>query len=98
MEDSRTRAYTYLFYRVFLDIRSTSYAHQIEWWKPKSMMQLKKDMAEINNIADAFHNLPDLLVNRADDFDEVSFWNGLNKILPDKYELYHRIFNEELQK
>ncbi len=42
-------------------------------------------MAEINNIADVFHNLPELLVNRSEDFDEESFWDYMRKRLPDKY-------------
>jgi hypothetical protein len=97
MDASRTRAYTYLFYCVLLDIRSASYTHRIKWWKPKSWVQVKKDMAEINNIADVFHNLPDLLVNRPQAFDETWFWNYLSSRLPNKYEFYHRVFIEKLE-
>ncbi len=98
MDALRARAYTYLFYCVLLDIRSASYTHRIRWWNPKSWMQAKKDMDEINNIADVFHNLPDLLVNRPVDFDETWFWNYLNNRLPDKYEFYHKVFIEKLTK
>jgi hypothetical protein len=53
-------------------------------------------MHEINNIADVFHNLPDLLVNRPNDFDEQWFWDYLKKRLPEKYEFYYHVFNEKL--
>ncbi len=96
MDAMRTRAYTYLFYCVLIDIRSASYTHRIKWWNPKSWVQAKKYLAEINNIADVFHNLPDFLTHRQKDFDETWFWSYLGKRLPDKYEFYHRIFIEEL--
>lgn len=96
MDALKVRAYTFLFYCVLLDIRSASYTHRMKWWLPKSWGQVKKNMAEINNIANVFHNLPELLVNRPDDFDETGFWEYLHARLPDRYEIYHNAFVEKL--
>ncbi|CAN7315221.1 hypothetical protein [Paenibacillus sp. LjRoot56] len=93
----KERAYTYLFYCVLLDIRSASYTHRIKWWNPASWVQAKINMIEINNIADVFHNLPDLLVNRPDEFDEKWFWDYLKVRLPEKHEFYYQVFNEKLK-
>ncbi|MFB9328304.1 hypothetical protein ACFFSY_20435 [Paenibacillus aurantiacus] len=97
MDRPNEKAYTYLFYCVLLDIRSASYPHGVKWWNPVSWVQARKDRAEINTLADLFHNLPDLLVNRPDDFDEAWFWMRLRERMPGKYEVYHRIFNEKLK-
>ncbi|AEI42367.1 hypothetical protein KNP414_03828 [Paenibacillus mucilaginosus KNP414] len=53
-------------------------------------------MLEINNMADVFHNLPDLIVNKPDEFDEKWFWDYLKKRLPKKYEFYNKVFNEKM--
>lgn len=98
MDEARRRAYTYLLYCVMIDIRSASYTHRIKWWNPVSWVQAKRNMDEINKIADTFHNLPDFIANRSEDFDEALFWNFLNENLPDRYEEYHRIFIDKLIK
>jgi len=96
LDDSRIKAYTYLFYCAMLDIRSASNTHWIRWWNPKTWVHAKKNMDEINNIADTLHNLPDLIVNRPEKFDETWFWDHLSKRLPEKYEFYHKVFSEKL--
>ncbi|MBP1967898.1 hypothetical protein [Paenibacillus aceris] len=96
MEISREKAYVYLLYCVLLDIRSASYTHRIKWWKPSSWIQAKIDLQEINNISDVFHNLPDLLVNRPNEFDEKWFWDYLKQRLPDRYQFYFQVFTEKI--
>ncbi|OME78664.1 hypothetical protein BK120_23280 [Paenibacillus sp. FSL A5-0031] len=95
-ETFKERAYVYLLYCVLLDIRSASYTHRIKWWNPASWVQAKNNVIEINNIADVFHNLPDLIVNRPDEFDEKWFWDYLRNRLPEKYEFYNKVFNEKI--
>ncbi|MDU0205981.1 hypothetical protein RQP52_33410 [Paenibacillus sp. PFR10] len=53
-------------------------------------------MQEINNIADVYHNLPDLLVIRPNEFDERWFWDYLKQRLPEKYEFYFQVFIEKI--
>ncbi|NOV01192.1 hypothetical protein [Paenibacillus planticolens] len=68
----------------------------MKWWNPASWAQAKHNLNEINNIADVFHNLPDFLANRPDEFDEKWFWSFLKQRLPEKYEFYYQVFNEKI--
>ncbi|WP_217592956.1 hypothetical protein [Cohnella sp. GbtcB17] len=88
MGEKRKKSYVKVMFYVLLDIRNMSTLDSI------NSLGLRSRMSEINKLADAFHNLPDLIYSNQ--FDENLFWEQLKMICPNKVENYRRVFESAL--
>jgi len=85
--DTQISAYFYLSYIVLVDIRSHSYT--------SSAMSTKF----INDISDAFHNLPLVLSDDPKKFDEKLFWEyveSFQRMYPQDGRDYKFLFNQKM--
>ena len=88
MDDKRKNAYLHLMYRAFTVIRfysSTYCQRKLSRLNPFRWIKLYRNLKKINELADAFHNLPLLLKSDNAFFDEDMFWRFI--------ETYEKQFN-----
>jgi hypothetical protein len=94
MKEIKRFAYLRILYYALLEIRSLSYMHNYNLFKPWTWLRSIRKVERINKISDALHNLPILIED--DRFDEELFWRDLSLILPDRVEYLREEYEETL--
>lgn len=92
IKKNRKLAYIYLFEVLIQDIRGLSLTLNVDNTEAIALLE------EINSLAYTFHNLPDFLGDRIDEFDEQWFWNFINKRHAERAGFYRKIFEWHLGK
>ena len=103
MEQHRIEAYRFIESKVVLDIRQISDGHLL----PKSFFHFhsyknRRTVEYIARLSYAFHNLAIFLENgNMDEFDEKRFWDDIDKLTKDYYDLtvsnYRSLFEKCLK-
>lgn len=103
MDEQRKRAYRYLLFRVFQDIRESTFfvLNRPRWWSPQFWRRMLYVLRRIHAISDWLHDIAQVSATDFEGFDEKLFWEEmetLNQRMPDLgLPQYKEAFEHELR-
>ena len=100
MDENRKRAYMFLIYKVFIDLRMFT-GGRLPWWNPLLWKRYSRALWYVHSLAYAFHNVALYASRGMVGFDEDKFWEGIdeyNREIPEMagWTNYRKIFEERL--
>lgn len=99
MDENKKKAYIYLLHIVLVDIRSHTWL-EVKWWNPFSWYLKVQKTKYAAELADLFHNLPDILSIDPQILDEDLFWNYIDDFrrkYPHELWDYREAFKQRLE-